>query len=151
MDLLIQNLGIIKVELFGDKTIGRRLEKGTPDNSHRKINSRTHSQNHDEYDILAYLLFTVLVYKLFPLEVHQPYTDKRGKTDKYGIDEIEVECSQKIDQIAGSQPITCRTERRHQCSSNGNTRNYISFLFGRKGNHSGKSTEKCDENVINCR
>lgn len=87
----------------------------------------------------------------FPLEMHQPHTDKRSQTDKYGIDEIEVERAQKIDQIARSQSVTGRTERRHQRSGNGNSRNHISFLLGREGNHSGKSAEKCDENVINGR
>ena len=42
--------------------------------------------------------------------MHQPHTDKRSQTDKYGIDEIEVERAQKIDQIARSQSVTGRTE-----------------------------------------
>ena len=151
MNLLIQDLGIVEVELFGNETIRRRFEESASDNSHSQVNSRTHGQDYDQYDVFPHFLFPVLIHKLFPLEMHQPHTDKRSQTDKYGIDEIEVERAQKIDQIARSQSVTGRTERRHQRSGNGNSRNHISFLLGREGNHSGKSAEKCDENVINGR
>lgn len=64
MNLLIQDLGIVEVELFGNETIRRRFEEGASDNSHSQVNSRTHGQDYDQYDVFPHFLFPVLIHKL---------------------------------------------------------------------------------------
>ena len=151
MDFFIQYLCVFKRKLFGNKPIGGTLIESALNDPYRQVNSRTHGQHGNQYYVLAYFLLPLLVHKLFTLEVHHTHSGKRGKTDKYRINEVEIECPKKINQITRCQPVTCRTERRHQSSGNGNTRNYVSFLLGRQGNYTGKTAHQCDEYVINRR
>ena len=94
--------------------------------AYRQVDGRTHSQHGNEYYVLAYFLLPLLVHKLFTLEVHHTHTGKRGKTDEYRINEVKIECSEEINQIPRCQSVTCRTKRRHQSRSNGNTGNHFS-------------------------
>ena len=150
-DLFIKHLRILESQLFVDKPVGRRFIESTFDNAECQINSRAHRQNHNQDDIFTHRLFTVFINELFPLEMHHTHTDKSCEANEYGIYEVEVKGSQKIDQITGSQPVTCRTKRRHQCRSDSDTRNHVPFFFRRKSHHTCQTTEKCDEYVINCR
>ena len=150
-DLLIKYLRILKVQLLIDKPIGCRLIKSTFNDAERQINSRAHRQHNNQNDVFTHHLLACLIHKFLTLEVHHPHTDEGSQTDKYGVDKVEVECTQKVNQIARCQTITCRTKGRHQRRSNGNSRNHISLLFGRQGDNSRQTTEKCDEYVINRR
>lgn len=80
--------------------------------------------------------------------MHHAHAQESGKTDKHGIDEIKIECTEEINQVTRCQPVACRTERRHQSRGNGNTRNHISFLFGRERRHTCQATHQGDEYVI---
>ena len=112
-DLFVEYLRIVKSQLFVNKTIGCRFVESTFYNAVGQVNSRTHRQDDDQNNVLAYGLLTGFIYKLFPLEVHHTDTEKSSQTDKYGVDEIEIEGSQKINQITGRQSVSCRTKRRH--------------------------------------
>ena len=109
------------------------------------------SVSYTHLNIFAYRLFPFLVYKLLALEMHHPYTKESSQTDKYRIDEIKIERSQEVYQIARRQSISSRTKWRHQSGGNGNTGNYVSFLFCRECHHTGQTTHQCDEYVVNRR
>ena len=149
MDFLVQHLRILKGELLVDKTVGSTLKEGILDDTYRQIDSGTHGQDSNQDDIFTYFLLPVLIHKLLALEVHHAHAQESGKTDKHGINEIKIECTEEINQVTRCQPVACRTERRHQSRSNGNTRNHISFLFGRERRHTCQATHQGDEYVIN--
>ena len=149
VDFLIQYLRILKGKLLVYKAVGRTFKEGILNNSHCEIHRRTHRKDSYQHDILPHLLFTVLIHKLLALEVHHAHAQESGKTDKHGIDEIKIECTEEINQVTRCQPVACRTERRHQSRGNGNTRNHISFLFGRERRHTCQATHQGDEYVIN--
>ena len=151
VDFLIQYLRILKGKLLVYKAVGSAFKEGVLNNSHCEIHRRTHRKDSYQHDILPHLLFTVLIHKLLALEVHYPYADKSSQTDEYGVYEIKVECTEEINQVSRCQSITCRTQRRHQCRGNGDTRNHIAFLLRGECHYSRKTAHQCDEYVINCR
>ena len=59
--------------------------------------------------------------------MHQADTDEGGNGDEDGVDEEQVERSKKIEQVACGQSVTCRTERRHERSGDGDARNDIAL------------------------
>ena len=96
-------------------------------------------------------LFPLFIQENFLRIFQQTNDNKRSQTDKNRIDKIQIKSTEKVIQIATRQPESSRTKRRHQRRSNGNSRNHISLFFGRQGDNSRQTTEKCDEYVINCR
>lgn len=81
--------------------------------------------------------------------MHHTNTEESSQADKNRVDKVKIKSTQKINEITGSQSVTCRTKRRHQCSSNGNTRNHISFFLGRESHDTCQTTKKRDEYIIN--
>ena len=148
-DLFIKYLCILKAQLIANKTIGCRLIEGAFYNSKCQINRRAHGKHHNQNDVFTYGLLTGFIYKLFSLEMHHTNSEESSQTDKNRIDEVKIKSTQEINKITGGQPVTCRTKRWHQCSSNGNARNHISFFLGRESHHACQTTKKCDEYIIN--
>ena len=95
MDFLVQHLRILKGELLVDKTVGSTLKEGILDDTYRQIDSGTHGQDSNQDDIFTYFLLPVLIHKLLALEVHHAHAQESGKTDKHGIDEIKIECTEE--------------------------------------------------------
>ena len=140
MDFFIQYLCVFKRKLFVYKTVCCAFKESILNNPYRKIYSRAHRDNSYQYDILPHFLLTILIHKLFALEMHHTHTDKSSQTDEDGVDEIKIECTEEINQIARCQSVTGCTQRRHQRRSNGDTRNHIPFFFGGKRRYSRKAT-----------
>ena len=85
------------------------------------------------------------------LEFHKPYSQESGKAYEHGVDEIEIESSQEIKQIAGCQSESGSTEWRHQCCSDSHTRYDITFLLCSHSHYTSKTTDQGYEYVIDGR
>ena len=131
--------------------IGSRFIESALNNAKSQINSRAHGNNDNKDNVFANRFFPILIYKFFSLKMHHPHTEKGSQTDKDRIYEIEIKSTEKVNQVAGCQSISCRTKWRHQCSGDGNTRYHISFLLGRESHNTGQSTEESYKNIINGR
>ena len=148
-NFLIKYLRILKAQLIVYKTIGCCFIESALYNSKCQINCRAHGKHYNQNDVFTYGLLTGFIHKLFPLEMHHTNTEESSQADKNRVDKVKIKSTQEINEITGSQPVTCRTKRRHQCSSNGNTRNHIPFFLGRESHDTCQTTKKRDEYIIN--
>ena len=74
--------------------------------------------------------------------------DENGRNrDVDTVQQIKIKCSQNETGIAMHEPVSGCTDRWHQGSRDGDTRNHVRFLFSGGSDNAGKSTEKCDEQV----
>ena len=151
IDFPVQHLRIRELQFVRNEVIRRSLIKGFTHDVVRQINRRTHGTDGNPDDVTLHHLLPFLVDKLFPLEVHETDPQEGSQADKYGIDEIQVEGPQEIQQIPRSQSETGRTQRRHQSRSDSHTRNHIPFLLGSKGYDTCQTTEQGDKHIVDGR
>ena len=80
--------------------------------------------------------------------MHQADTDEGGNGDEDGVDEEQVERSKEIEQVACGQSVTCRTERRHERSGDGDARNDVALTPRAQCRDACCSAKSGDENVV---
>ena len=90
--------------------------------------------------------------ELMIVEAHHTHPESCRQADEDRIDEEEVEGPEEEVQLPRRQSITRRTERRHECRSDGDPRDHIpSTTTSREGNDTSGTTEEGDEYVIDRR
>ena len=144
----VQNLSMRKVELRADKLVGGSLEIVGPDHVVGQDKAGEKGQSQNGIDNTLYIFFPDGIYKTLFGEMHELYPQRGSETDEHAVDKKQVECSPEIVHIAVCQTESRGTERRHQCRSNGHAGYHVPLLFGRDGDKSRQSTEKCNQYVV---
>ncbi len=144
----VQNLGMREIELGAHELIGRGLEIVGTNHVVGQDKAGEKGQGQNSINDTLYIFFPDGIDKTLFGEVHKLYPQRGSETDEHAVDKKQIERSPEIVHITVCQTESGGTERGHQCRSDGHTGYYVPLLFGRDGDNSRQSTEKCNQYVV---
>ena len=109
---------------------------------------RYHGEYHNAADNPLRTLLLGRSYEGTTGKMHQTDPEEGGNGDEDSVDEEKVECPQEIEQVSRGKSITCGTERRHERSGDGNTRNDVALAPRAQCRDACCSTKSGDEYII---
>ena len=122
------------------------------DDIDRHHDRRDRRRDDDKHQDISGVLSSLRREELMIVEAHHTHPERCRQADEDRIDEEEVEGSEEEVQLARSQSIARRTERRHERRSDGDPRDHIpSTTTSREGDDTSGTTEEGDEYVIDRR
>ena len=150
IQIVRDNLRAFAGQLRPDKPCHIALCYTVPHNAYCHISGRHHSEQHNDDNIHSDVSQAFGIYKFFVSESQHANTKKGCGADKYRVDEIKIERTDKIRKITNGNAIASGTKWGHQRSGDGYARNDVSFALGAQSYDARGTTANSYQHVVKC-